>query len=124
MIQSVTKDKLRLILNQLEGFLCDTALHRRNGGAMAGKLKKDGTPDKRLRASELEFYVGAYSCLTFMMAKLEDITQDEAMKYLPPVVVFSGIRGDSITDELRVKYGKKAVMEECDLSALVRLNDG
>ena len=109
MIQSVTKVKLRLILNQLEGFLCDTALHRRNGGAMAGKLKKDGTPDKRLRASELEFYLGAYSCLTFMMAKLEDITQDEAMRYFSPVVMFSGFRGDSITDELKVKHDKKAV---------------
>ena len=109
MIQPVTKDKLQLILNQLEGFLCDTALCRRNGGAMPGKLKKDGKPNKLLRASELEFYVGAYSCLTFMMAKLEDITQDEAMKYFPPMVWISGIRGDSITDELMVKYERKAV---------------
>ena len=109
MIQSITKDKLQLILNQLEGFLCDTALNRRNGGAMPGKLKKDGKPDERLRASELEFYVGAYSCLTFMMAKLEDITQDEAMKYFPPVVMFSGLRGYSITDVLMVEYDKKAV---------------
>ena len=109
LIQPVTKDKLQLILNQLEGFLCDTALNRRNGGAMPGKLKKDGKPNKILRASELEFYVGAYSCLTFMMAKLEDITQDEAMKYFPPVVMFSGLRGYSITDVLMVEYDKKAV---------------
>ena len=109
MIQSITKDKLQLILNQLEGFLCETALNRRNGGAMPGDLKMNGEPDKRLRASELEFYVGAYSCLTFMMAKLEDITQDEAMKYFSPVVMFSGFRGESITDELKVKHDKKAV---------------
>jgi len=109
MIQSITKDKLQLILNQLEGFLCETALKRRNGGAMPGKLKKDGKPNARLRESELEFYVGAYSCLTFMMAKLEDITQDEAMRYFSPVVMFSGFRGDSITDELKVKHDKKAV---------------
>ena len=109
MIQSITKDKLQLILNQLEGFLCETALNRRNGGAMPGDLKMNGEPDKRLRASELEFYVGAYSCLTFMMAKLEDITQDEAMRYFSPVVMFSGFRGDSITDELKVKHDKKAV---------------
>ena len=109
MIQSITKDKLQLILNQLEGFLCETALKRRNGGAMPGKLKKDGKPNARLRESELEFYVGAYSCLTFMMAKLEDITQDEAMKYFSPVVMFSGFRGESITDELKVKHDKKAV---------------
>jgi len=81
MIQSITKDKLQLILNQLEGFLCETALNRRNGGAMPGDLKMNGEPDKRLRASELEFYVGAYSCLTFMMAKLENITQDDANKH-------------------------------------------
>tara|TARA_Y100000310_G_scaffold303485_1_gene341858 strand:+ start:291 stop:623 length:333 start_codon:yes stop_codon:yes gene_type:complete len=109
MIQSITKDKLQLILNQLEGFLCETALNRRNGGAMPGDLKMNGEPDKRLRASELEFYVGAYSCLTFMMAKLENITQDDAMKYFSPVVMFSGFRGDSITDELKVKHDKKAV---------------
>ena len=109
MIQSITKDKLQLILNQLEDFLCETALNRRNGGAMPGKLKKDGKPNERLRASELEFYVGAYSCLTFMMAKLENITQDEAMRYFSPVVMFSGFRGDSITDELKVKHDKKAV---------------
>ena len=109
LIESVTKDKLQLILNQLEGFLCDTALNRRNGGAMPGKLKKDGKPNKILRASELEFYVGAYSCLTFMMAKLEDITQDEAMKYFPPVVMFSGLRGYSITDVLMVEYDRKDV---------------
>ena len=109
MIQSITKDKLQLILNQLEGFLCETALNRRNGGAMPGDLKMNGEPDKRLRACELEFYVGAYSCLTFMMAKLENITQDDAMKYFSPVVMFSGFRGDSITDELKVKHDKKAV---------------
>jgi len=109
MIQTTPIDKLQVILNQLESHLCETALNRRNGGAMPGKLKKDGKPDERLRASELEFYVGAYSCLTFMMAKLEDITQDEAMKYFSPVVMFSGFRGDSITDELKVKYDSKAV---------------
>ena len=76
---------------------------------MPGDLKMNGEPDKRLRASELEFYVGAYSCLTFMMAKLENITQDDAMKYFSPVVMFSGFRGDSITDELKVKHDKKAV---------------
>jgi|TARA_R110002020_G_scaffold100891_1_gene238214 hypothetical protein len=109
MIQSITKDKMQLILNQLDVYLCKTALNRRNCGSMAGKLKKDGKPNERLKASELEFYVGAYSCLTFMMAKLENTTQDEAMKYFSPAVMFSGFRGASITDELRVKSDKKAV---------------
>ena len=107
MIQTTSKDKLQLILNQLEKYLSQTALNRRKGGAMPGKLKKNGKPDKRLEACEIEFYIGAYSCLTFMMAKLEGTTQDEAMKYFSPLVMFSGFRGDSITDEFMKKYDRK-----------------
>ena len=107
MIQTTSKDKLQLILNQLEKHLSQTALSRRNRGSMDGSIKKNGKPDKRLISSEIEFYVGAYSCLTFMMAKLEGITQDDAMKYFPPLVMFTGFRGDSITDELMEKYDRK-----------------
>ena len=107
MIQTTSKDKLQLILNQLEKYLSQTALNRRKGGAMPGKLKKNGKPDKRLKTCELEFYIGAYSCLTFMMAKLKGITQDEAMKYFSPLVMFSGFRDDSITDGFMKKYDRK-----------------
>ena len=108
-MKNTSKKQTWLDLQQLESFLCKTALSRRNGGAMPGNIKKDGTPDIRLLSSELEFYIGAYSCLTFVMSKLEDISHDEAMRYFSPVVMFSGFRGDSITDQFMEKLDKKAV---------------
>ena len=64
-----------------------------------GKDKSNGEPTKSKRGKELEFYIGAYTALTKMMAMLEDISLDEAMQYFDPIVTFSAIRGESITRE-------------------------
>ena len=100
MINKTTDTQLGDHLDDLRDYLLETAINRRKGGAMAGKLKKNGKPDRTLVSSELEFYIGAYTSLTFMMGKLENISHDDAMKYFSPAVMFAGMRGDSIVDEL------------------------
>ena len=99
----MTKKKLQ----EVREHILQTAIIRRKGGAMAGKLKKDNTPNQTLRNSESEFFLGAYTCLTKMMSILDKTSLDEAMKYFNPTVMFSMIRGDSIIDELtKDKEGK------------------
>ena len=87
-------------LEEVREYILQTAVMRRKGGAMAGKMKKDGTPNQTLKNSETEFFMGAYSCLTKMMSILDKTTLDEAMKYFSPAVMFTVMRGDSIIDEL------------------------
>jgi len=99
-INKVTDTQLGDHLADLREFLLDTADSRRKQGSMAGKFNKQGKPNKTMRGAELEFYIGAYSSLTFIMSKLENTTHDEAMKYFSPAVMFAGMRDDSIVDEL------------------------
>ena len=87
-------------LNEVREHILHTAICRRKGGAMQGKLKKDGTPDQTLKNSETEFFIGAYTCLTKMMSILDKTPLDEAGEYFNPTVVISMMRGDSIIDEL------------------------
>ena len=87
-------------LNEVREHILHTAISRRKGGAMAGKLKKDNTPNQTLKNSESEFFLGAYTCLTKMMSILDKTSLNEAMKYFNPTVVFSMMQGDSIIDEL------------------------
>ena len=87
-------------LEEVREHILHTAVMRRKGGAMAGKLKKDGTPNQTLKNGESEFFMGAYTCLTKMMSILDKTTLDNSMKYFNPTVMFSMIRGDSIIDEL------------------------
>jgi len=87
-------------LQEVREYILQTAINRRNGGAMAGKLKKDGEPNNMLKNTELEFFMGAYSCLTKMMSIVEGTSHDEAMKYFSPSVMFSTFRDGSIIDEL------------------------
>ena len=92
----MTKKKLQ----EVREHILQTAVNRRNGGSMAGKLKKDKTPNQTLKNSETEFFMGAYACLTKMMSILDKIPLDEAGKYFSPSVVIPIMRGDSIIDEL------------------------
>ena len=92
----MTKKKL----NEVREYILQTAINRRNGGSMAGKLKKDKTPNQTLKNSETEFFMGAYTCFTKMMSIIDKTTHEDAMKYFNPTVVFSMMRGDSIIDEL------------------------
>ena len=87
-------------LNEVREHILHTAICRRKGGAMAGELKKDGTPNQTLKNSESEFFMGAYTCFTKMMSIIDKTTHEDAMKYFNPTVVFSMMRGDSIIDEL------------------------
>ena len=87
-------------LNEVREHILHTAICRRIGGAMAGKMKKDGTPNQTLKNSESEFFLGAYTCFTKMMSIIDKTTHDEAMKYFSPAVMFTIMRGDSIIDEL------------------------
>ena len=99
----MTKKKLQ----EVREHILQTAIMRRKGGSMAGKLKRDNTPNQTLKNSETEFFLGAYTCLTKMMSILDKTSLDEAMKYFNPTVMFSMIRGDSIIDELtKDKEGK------------------
>ena len=94
-------------LDEVREYILKTAIKRRDYGAMAGKLKKDRTPNQELKSSETEFFMGAYTCLTKMMSILDKTSLDEAMKYFNPTVMFSMIRGESIIDELtKDKEGK------------------
>ena len=92
----MTKKKL----DEVREHILHTTILRRKGGAMAGKMKKDGTPNQTLKNSESEFFMGAYTCFTKMMSIIDKTTHDDAMKYFNPTVVFSMMRGDSIIDEL------------------------
>ena len=92
----MTKKKLQ----EVREHILHTAICRRKGGAMAGKMKKDGTPNQTLKNSESEFFMGAYTCFTKMMSIIDKTTLDNSMKYFNPTVMFSMIRGDSIIDEL------------------------
>ena len=92
----MTKKKLQ----EVREHILHTAVMRRKGGAMDGKLKKDGTPNQTLKNSETEFFLGAYTCLTKMMSILDKTTLDNSMKYFNPTVMFSIMRSDSIIDEL------------------------
>mgnify|MGYP003654439354 CR=1 FL=1 len=92
----MTKKKLQ----EVREHILQTAVMRRKGGAMAGKLKKDNTPNQTLKSSETEFFLGAYTCLTKMMSIVDKTSLDEAMKYFSPAVMFTIMRGDSIIDEL------------------------
>ena len=87
-------------LNEVREHILHTAICRRKGGAMAGKMKKDGTPNQTLKNRESEFFLGAYTCFTKMMSIIDKTTHEDAMKYFNPTVVFSMMRGDSIIDEL------------------------
>ena len=87
-------------LDEVREYLLHTAINRRDGGSMAGKLKKDKTPTQTLKNSETEFFMGAYTCLTKMMSVLDKTSLDEAMKYFSPAVMFTVMRGDSIIDQL------------------------
>ena len=87
-------------LNEVREHILHTAVMRRKGGAMAGKLKKDNTPNQTLKSSETEFFLGAYTCLTKMMSILDKISLEEAMKYFSVGVTIPIMRGDSIIDEL------------------------
>ena len=99
----MTKKKL----NEVREYILQTAINRRNGGSMAGKLKKDKTPNQTLKNSETEFFLGAYTCLTKMMSILDKISLEEAMKYFSVGVTIPIMRGDSIIDELtKDKEGK------------------
>ena len=92
----MTKKKL----DEVREYILQTAINRRKGGAMAGELKKDGTPNQTLRNSESEFFMGAYTCFTKMMSIIDKTTHDDAMKYFNPTVMVSMMRGVSIIDEL------------------------
>ena len=87
-------------LNDVRDHILDTAINRRNCGSMAGKLKKDRTPNQELKNSETEFFMGAYTCLTKMMSIVDEITIDKSMKYFLPSVMFTVMRGGSVIDEL------------------------
>ena len=94
-------------LEEVREHILHTAICRRKGGAMAGKMKKDGTPSQTLRNSESEFFMGAYTCLTKMMSLLDGISLDDAMKYFSVGVTIPIMRGESIIDELtKDKEGK------------------
>ena len=99
----MTKKKL----DEVREYILQTAIMRRKGGAMAGKLKKDGTPNQTLKNSESEFFMGAYTCLTKMMSILDKTSLDAAMKYFSVGVTIPIMRGESIIDELtKDKEGK------------------
>ena len=87
-------------LNEVREHILHTAICRRKGGAMAGKLKKDKTPNQTLKNSETEFFMGAYTCLTKMMSILDKIPLDEAGKYFTTSVIIPIMQGESIIDEL------------------------
>ena len=87
-------------LEEVREHILHTAIMRRNGGSMAGKLKRDRTPNQTLKNSETEFFLGAYTCLTKMMSLLDGISLDDAMKYFSVGVTIPIMRGDSIIDEL------------------------
>ena len=90
-------------LNEVREHILHTAIMRRKGGAMAGELKKDYTPNQTLKNSETEFFMGAYSCLTKMMSIIEGTTTDEAMKYFDVGVSIPIMRNESIINSL-LKY--------------------
>ena len=92
----MTKKKLQ----EVREHILQTAVNRRKGGSMAGKLQRDNTPNQTLKNSETEFFLGAYTCLTKMMSILDKTSHDEAMKYFSPSVMFCTIRGESIIDTL------------------------
>ena len=100
-MNKITESKIKDCLTDLKNYLVETAEGRFQNGAMNGDFKKDGSPNKDLISSELEFFTGAYSCLTFIMHKLEDITHDEAMKYFPPTLWISALRGESIVKNFK-----------------------
>ena len=87
-------------LNEVRECILQTAIKRRKGDAMQGKMKKDGTPNQMLLNSEIEFFMGAYTCLTKMMSILEGTSLNDAMKYFHPTIVFAPLQGNSIIDEL------------------------
>ena len=87
-------------LEEVREHILHTAIMRRKGGAMAGKLKKDNTPNQTLKNSESEFFLGAYTCLTKMMSILDKTPLEDAGKYFCPSVTIPIMRGDSIIDEL------------------------
>ena len=99
----MTKKKLQ----EVREHILHTAIMRRKGGAMAGKLKKDNTPNQTLKNSETEFFLGAYTCLTKVMSILDKTSLDAAMKYFSVGVTIPIMRGESIIDELtKDKEGK------------------
>lgn len=108
LLQGAFRQKLRKVqktmtkeqLNDVRDHILDTAINRRNCGSMAGKLKKDRTPNQELKNSETEFFMGAYTCLTKMMSIVDEITIDKSMKYFLPSVMFTVMRGGSVIDEL------------------------
>tara|TARA_R100001244_G_scaffold122372_1_gene92007 strand:+ start:189 stop:488 length:300 start_codon:yes stop_codon:yes gene_type:complete len=87
-------------LDEVREYILKTAIKRRDYGAMAGKLKKDRTPNQELKSSETEFFIGAYTCLTKMMSIVDKTTVDKSMKYFLPSVMFTVMRGGSVIDEL------------------------
>ena len=87
-------------LQEVREHILHTAICRRKGGAMQGKLKKDNTPDQTLKNSETEFFMGAYTCLAKMMSILDKTTTDEAMKYFDLGVSIPIMRSESIIDSL------------------------
>jgi len=63
-------------------------------------------PNAPYLRAELEFYLGAFNAACVFAGKFP--IQDEHMSDLDPVVLFSGMRGDSITKtflELKSKKG-------------------
>ena len=78
-----------------------TAKARMDGRVMNGNRKKNGEPDKNLKGSETEFFMGAFTAVCFIASKIDNISYDEAMKYFDPNVMFSIMRGDSIGREAK-----------------------
>ena len=94
----LTKKEKKKLFNQVFDNLKFHCKARQDNGITAGYLKADGLPSKTMLEAEAEFFVGAYTCLTFLMSKLEDITMDKAMKYFNPNVMFSIMGGDTLID--------------------------
>ena len=93
-------------LDEVREYILQTAINRRKGGSMAGGFIKDGTPDKMLKNTEMEFFIGAYSCFTKMMSIIEGTSHNDAMKYFPPAVMFATFGEESIIDTLTNKESK------------------
>ena len=90
-------------LQSVKDYILQTGQGRRDNGVMGGDLLKSGKPNKARRDAELEYMIGAYTCFTKMMAIVDDISHDDAMKYFPPAVMFAGLRGDSVLDIMEGK---------------------
>ena len=94
----LTYKEKKKTLNELMDHLKDRCKARQDNGVTAGYLKMNGLPSKTMIEAEAEFFIGAYTSLTFIMSKIEDITLDEAMKYFSPSVMFGIMRGDSFVN--------------------------